>query len=115
MLHIKRLSKKKQNKTKLRNLTKAVNDEVERGHTITLEHQGHIIEPEHQEHTITPEHQGLTITLEHQGHTITLEHQGHTITGKSVANAFTKGYNQTERDTKIPSSLKKEVRSEERD
>ena len=66
-------------------------------------------------HAVTPEHQGLTITLEHQGHTITLEHQGHTITGKSVANAFTKGYNQTERDTKIPSSLKKEVRSEERD
>jgi len=49
-----------------------------------------------------------------RGHTITLEHHGQTITGKAAANAFAKGY-QTESDISIPSTLKKEMRQEERE
>ncbi|CAC5398866.1 unnamed protein product [Mytilus coruscus] len=59
----------------------------------------------------------LTKTLNDEGskgQKITLEVEGRTFTGKAVANAFAKGY-EAESNTNIPTSRKKEVRTEIRE
>ena len=56
----------------------------------------------------------LTKALNDEGNTsgkITLEVDGETSTGKAAANEFAKGY-EKESNTDIPTSRKKEVRSE---
>ncbi|VDI67555.1 Hypothetical predicted protein [Mytilus galloprovincialis] len=49
-----------------------------------------------------------------KGQKITLEVEGKTITGKAAANAFAKGYEEV-RNTNIPTSRKKEIRTEVRE